>query len=152
MIFRHPFVQTDFEKRLVRDEELKAAAAGRQSSKPGEAIPEAAILYRREDLSLKEGQSIRVEVKKPAGTAGFGFLSRLGMGAPAQNDGQGMPKLVPLAPPLSDLNKKNAIGSYGELASIAFESLTPDSRQAAPPTEGASAAVVASKEEGWATF
>ena len=66
---------TDYEKRLQREEDLKAAAAAAATttttttSKPSSPavdhlIPEAAILYQKHDFSLKEGEQIRVEVKK----------------------------------------------------------------------------------------
>eukprot|EP00891_Asterochloris_glomerata_P006592 jgi/Astpho2/6592/Aster-04961 len=91
----------DHEKHVQRAKEVKqastqaaapqgspAASAGRASS------TEAAALYKKQDLSLKEGQTIKIAMKKPAGSEG-GFLSGL-----SSSGGSGVgAKVAPLAPP-----------------------------------------------------
>ncbi|KAL4514074.1 hypothetical protein Ndes2526B_g09229 [Nannochloris sp. 'desiccata'] len=176
---------TDFEKRAVREEELKrvAAAAGAgggigavltttsdpSSSSPSKTpnmSPEAAVLYQKHDFTLKEGEHFKVEVKKSAASsAPGGFLSRLGGvavsgGDNKSNNGGSIGKLAPpLMPPPSSTQAAQQPSTLDPFNAAAFQQTgaigapatagTATSGAAAP---GEAATVVASSEEGWATF
>ena len=163
---------TDFEKRIMREDELrKAAASGGASTQTastssGGALPEAAILYQKHDYSLKEGEHIRVEVKKPVGSSAGGFLSRLGATGTSSsannNNNTNQPKLAPLAPPpginipttAAPLQSSGGSGAFG---ATSFEqtttaAVTPVHPQTDATSPQLASKVVASTEEGWATF
>lgn len=157
---------TDFEKTVMREEELKKAAASGGVHAPSTSsgiIPEAAILYQKNDFSLKEGEHIRVEVKKPVGNSPGGFLARLGTTSTAAA-GPSPVKLAPLAPPPSTAPLYPSGGS-GAFGATAFQQATAAASPQATQQQqhsGANAAgnnppqlstkVVASTEKGWATF
>lgn len=82
----------DHEKHVNREQALQQTPA-----RAADIIPEAATLYRKQDLSLKEGQTMHISVKRPSGD-GQGFLSKLAPATGASGSA-GFPKLMPLAPP-----------------------------------------------------
>lgn len=167
---------TDFEKRAVREEELKRAAnfaatgtgSGAapsttsnpsSSSKTPEISPEAAVLYQKHDFTLKEGEHFKVEVKKSSASGGpDGFLSRLGdIGKSGGDNGGNIGKLAPpIMPPPTHTTQAQQPTTSDPFHAAAFQHAG-----AIDPTAGATttakapaeaAKVVASSEEGWATF
>ena len=125
-------------------------------------LPEAAALYKRNDLSLKDGESMTVEVKrKPTGEGGTGFLTRLGG---VQLSSQGIGKLAPpLAPPpapsppppsrpaRSGVDLMGADAAAEAFGDLSFQGAV-GGAAAASPSEPAAATEVAATEEGWASF
>jgi hypothetical protein len=90
---------SDHERQVQRAKEVKVAATTASTGNQ-DALPatDAGLLYKKQDLSLKEGQTIKINVKKPGGAEGGGFLSGL---ASTSNTGSTLPTLTPLAPPPS---------------------------------------------------
>jgi hypothetical protein len=174
---------TDFEKRALREEELKrvattgigsgafASTASNPSSssslsplKTHEMSPEAAVLYQKHDFTLKEGEHFKVEVKKPSGSgAPGGFLSRLG-GVGGDNGGSIGKLAPPLMPPPTHTTQAQQPSTSDPFHAAAFQHAGPLAGTCAPPGSGGAtsagtavapaeaAKVVASSEEGWATF
>jgi hypothetical protein len=155
-------LQTDFERRLQRQDEVVKITTSKDPAGTAEAVlPEAAALYRRDDLSLKDGESMKVEVKrKTTGEAGGGFLARLGG---VQSSSLGVGRLAPLAPPPAPtpppaprpassgvdlLAADAAAAAFGDLnfQGAAGGAASPSPSKPAATTE------VASTEEGWASF
>ncbi|KAK9816945.1 hypothetical protein WJX72_007270 [[Myrmecia] bisecta] len=90
---------SDHEKHVQRAKEVSVAKSNaNDDSTPSNSGPrtDADALYKKQDLSLKQGETIRINVKKPA--AAGGFLSQLGSSGRTSDDGS-KPKLAPLAPP-----------------------------------------------------
>lgn len=124
---------TDFEKQLLRQEDLKAASTGAAQA----IAPEAASLYRHENLQLRDGQSITVEVKKKASLHGeekqSSFLSRLAVDswqtAGIDTAAHAVGPLLPPPPSASMQQRTTAVGNQQKEAEI-----------------------VAKSEEDWATF
>ena len=158
---------TDFEKRVQREDELKRAAEAAASgsgasslpssstSKPSSEIsPEAAVLYQKNDFTLKEGEHFKVEVKKSTTSpATGGFLSRLG--AVSSSTSGGGNSIGKLAPPLIPGPPPSSADPFNAAAFQHTEATTPaaldgTTTTATEPVEAAK--VVASSEEGWATF
>ncbi|KAK9835140.1 hypothetical protein WJX81_000793 [Elliptochloris bilobata] len=79
---------SDHEKHLQRDKDVAAARGGKDAGPAAASAaapsPEVAALYRRQDLSLKDGETIKIQVKAPAakaeagGRSGGSFLAQLG--------------------------------------------------------------------------
>lgn len=91
---------TDFEKQAQREKEIKQlSTAANPVAQAQQTLPEAAALYRHEDLSLKEGQHIRIEVKKKTAGDGSSFLSRLGGQQQTNNSNAAAGGIKILAPP-----------------------------------------------------
>lgn len=54
-------MQTDHEKRLVREAEFrKIASASDPQAAAEQRLPEAAAMYKHQDLSLKQGETIKL--------------------------------------------------------------------------------------------
>jgi hypothetical protein len=148
-------LQSDFERRQARSEELKrvAAAPDRGAAAAASAVPEATALYSREaaDLRLPEGQSIRVELRRPVegggGESGGGFLARLGA-APASGRAAVLvppPGAAAPAPPPAP-----SADPFGDDAFASFAAAPePGAAPAAPPLPGGAAPAA---PPGWAAF
>ena len=169
---------TDFEKRMQREEDIKraaaeAAAGGSTSALPSssaspsktpEMSPEAAVLYQKHDFTLKEGEHFKVEVKKSATSpAPGGFLSRLGAVSGDNSNNNSGASIGKLAPPVMGIPPPQASTSEGDPFNAAAFQQTRTAGGATAAEAGASTAaaavapaeaakVVASSEEGWATF
>lgn len=99
---------SDHEKHTERAAAFQqAAAAGPSPAQPTAAaaaaqdtISEAQLLYKKQDLSLRDGQTIKINMGgNKAGNGGGGFLSKLGSGSTGSGSSGG--GLLPLAPPPS---------------------------------------------------
>lgn len=91
---------SDHEKHSQRAKEVTSAASSAASGTsiaPALAQSDAATLYKKQDLSLKEGQTIKIAMKRPGSAEGGGMLASLGGGS----RGTGGLALKPLAPPPS---------------------------------------------------
>ncbi|KAL3160831.1 hypothetical protein ABBQ38_009236 [Trebouxia sp. C0009 RCD-2024] len=92
---------SDHEKHMQRAKEVSSAAssaASGSSMAPAIAQSDAAALYKKQDLSLKEGQTIKIAMKRPSSAEGGGMLASLGGGSKGTG---GSAVLKPLAPPPS---------------------------------------------------
>ncbi|PSC67983.1 NECAP endocytosis associated isoform [Micractinium conductrix] len=124
---------SDHERQRQRSAEMSKiahAADPLAAAQASELLPEAAALYRQPgDLSLKEGETIKIAVKKAATPAdGDSFLSRLGQpaaGGSSSAAGGGGAKLAHLAPPPGQ-----QAGGFGRLVP------PPPSDAAAPAAAG----------------
>lgn len=159
---------TDFEKRMQREEDIKraaaeAAAGGSTSALPSssaspsktpEMSPEAAVLYQKHDFTLKEGEHFKVEVKKSATSpAPGGFLSRLGAVSGDNSNNNSGASIGKLAPPVIPPPQASIAGADPFNAAAFQQTRAPSGGAAAAAVAPAEAAkVVASSEEGWATF
>ncbi|KAL4424731.1 hypothetical protein ABPG77_000074 [Micractinium sp. CCAP 211/92] len=170
------------QKRAAEIARISAAADPLAAATASGLVPEAAALFRpATDLSLKEGETIKITVKKKeaAPADGESFLSRLAHPTAAP-PGSSTGRLMPLAPPPAQ--SAPAAGGYGAFASPVGSSFgtaaTAPVQQhgnhqpqqaapfnlldgefgAAPPAVPATAAPAAAAssapaaEEGWATF
>lgn len=121
--------------------------------------PAFAALYKDPgDLSLKEGQTIRIDVKRPTSkSGGSGFLARaadthaLGLRSPSSGGSSSSGAAAPVLPPPPVL-----LPPVGQ-QQLTFSSPLPSPSGTAAPAAGAAAAApaavtVASLEENWATF
>jgi len=155
-------LQTDFEKQQKREEHIKMAAATSAASGGTSSAfnnPEAESLYRKQDLRLKEGQNISVSVKKKEGADNHSaFLARLG-GSSTGAEGRKLP--LPPPPPESTAVATSAFGASSfpqqqQQPSVEAPCVPHSSSVVQPSTEhppkASAATVVASTEEGWATF
>eukprot|EP00887_Chlorella_sp_A99_P000360 scaffold13.g360.t1 len=92
---------SDHERQVRREQEMGQISSAADPLAAAESIlPEAASLYKHQDLSLKQGEKIKIEVKKKSSADSDSFLSRLG--ASSSGASGGLPKLAPLAPPPGD--------------------------------------------------
>ena len=165
---RAPAPQTDHDRHLQREEDMqKIAASADPAAAAQSALPEAAALYGRHDFALREGECMKVEVKR-SGSGGTGFLARLAVGA-RSGSGGGVAKLAPPLAPLTAPSparqaapaaaaameaQPDLLGAAAAAAAAAFGDL---SFQGAIAATGdslpvAAAGEVASIQEGWATF
>ena len=73
-------LQSDHEKHVQRSKEAAIAASQAASNSGGreQVSGEAAVLYKSQDLSLKEGETITINVKRPSRTGGFLSSNRRG--------------------------------------------------------------------------
>lgn len=90
---------SDHEKQVQRAKDVTSAANSAASGNaiaPSIAQSDAATLYKKQDLSLKEGQTIKINMKRPGSAEGAGLFANLG------GKGSGGPVVLkPLAPPPS---------------------------------------------------
>ncbi|KAI3430296.1 hypothetical protein D9Q98_004892 [Chlorella vulgaris] len=130
-------------------------------------LPEAAALYRSTgDLSLKEGQTIKITVKKKeqaVATDGDSFLSRMGQSA-GSGSGAAPGKLVALAPPPAQLAAPAPVPGLlappppAQPAAAAAAAPADDLLGWGPPSSGHQPAAAASVQapaapaSDWATF
>lgn len=92
---------SDHEKHAQRAKEVTSAAssaASGSSMAPSIAQSDAATLYKKQDLSLKEGQTIKIAMKRPGSAEGNGLFANLGSSSKSSG---GPAVLKPLAPPPS---------------------------------------------------
>ncbi|GAB4815265.1 hypothetical protein N2152v2_002311 [Parachlorella kessleri] len=145
---------TDHERQLQREADIsKIVSSADPMAAAQEALPEAATLYKHQDLSLKEGETIRIAVRKPgssasaeaSGDGSSGFLSRLGnLPQPSSSTGSGVgAKLMPLAPPPSDLPAAAAAGLATAAPRLPVQSKQPGAGPA--PASAARAAGISSQ-------
>ncbi|KAK9857970.1 hypothetical protein WJX84_008397 [Apatococcus fuscideae] len=64
---------SDHEKQVHRAREAQEAAASGKAGQPVTSLAagDVASLYKKQDLSLKEGETIKIAMKKPANSSGF---------------------------------------------------------------------------------
>lgn len=167
----------DHERQQKRAEEMrKISEAQDPLAAASELMPEAAALYRSAgDLSLKEGETLKITVKKKehAAADGDSFLARLG-GSAATAPGSGASaapgRLMPLAPPPGEPAgmlpppPAAAAAPFGAApsGSGAPAAAAPPQQSAAglqdllgwgaAPAPAAAPAAAPGGEEGWATF
>jgi hypothetical protein len=161
----------DHERQQKRAEEMQKISASQDPlAAASELMPEAAALYRSAgDLSLKEGETIKINVKKKEHASGDGdsFLARLvGSGATAAGSSAAAPgRLVPLAPPPGEpagiLPPPPAATAAAPSGSSVPAAAPPPPQPAAglqdllgwgAPAAPAAAAPAPGAEDGWATF
>ncbi|CAL5219639.1 g1515 [Coccomyxa viridis] len=89
----------DHEKFCRRAKEVQVAKQDVRNEAPAAPCSEVASLYKKQDLSLKQGETLKINMKRPtneksSGSAG-GFLSSL----PGEQSSEDSPALISLAPP-----------------------------------------------------
>ncbi|CAL8467880.1 g7418 [Coccomyxa elongata] len=154
---------SDHEKYIRRAKEVQAAAKEDAPSTSAEA----ATLYKKQDLSLKEGETIKINMRRTSGdkaaTSSGGLFSKL----PAPPSSSQSTRLMPLAPPVpkTPVHQEQASATpgqhpsqlSGDLLGLGGDTSTPAVQQLTGQLDashpfGTQTATVAKKEENWASF